>query len=251
MARHDPLEVDLLTRHSPPVWQEGGSWSHPLGTDRLGRDVGSRLLYGARVSLLIAVPAVTISVTLGTFLGLWSGYVGGSRDRIMMRLVDFQMSIPALLVAILVTAFIGTGIWTIVLFLGFWGWTGYTRLVRGQVLSIRENVYVEAAIAIWAKPLRIMMLHILPNLIASVIVLVTFFLPTIIIIESSLSYLGLGVQPPAASWGNMLADGRTLMTISPWLTYAPAGVILLTVLACNFLGDRLRDIWDPRLGGSL
>ena len=249
IGRHDPIEVSLLERLKPPAWQEGGDWKFLLGTDQLGRDIASRVIHGARISLLIAVPASLIAMALGITIGLWSAYAGGATDRFIMRWVDFQRSIPLLLVAILVMAFVGRGLLPLILFLGFWGWNDYCRVVRGQALSIQQNVYIEAARSIGCSGPRIMFKHVFPNLVASIIILATFFLPTLIIIESALSYLGLGVPQPAPSWGNMLADGRSQINTAPWLIWPAAAVLSLTVLACNMLGDWLRDTWDPRLRG--
>ncbi|MBI4234611.1 MAG: ABC transporter permease [Chloroflexi bacterium] len=249
LAPHNPIQVSLLERQIPPGWLTRGDWKFPLGTDQLGRDVLSRTIHGARISLLVAIPASLISIVLGVMSGLWAGYAGGTVDRLMMRWVDFQRAMPALLVAIVVMTFIGGGMLSLILFLGFFGWTDYARIVRGQVLSLRENVFIEAARAMGAGPFRIMFLHLLPNVVASIIILATFFIPSIIIVESSLSYLGLGVQPPQPSWGNMLADSRAQIRTAPWIMVPPAVALSLTVLASNILGDRLRDMWDPRLRG--
>jgi peptide/nickel transport system permease protein len=247
ISPHDPIEVDLTNRLTPMVWQEGGSISHIFGTDQLGRDILSRLIHGAKFSLLVAIPATLLSVSIGVGLGLWAGYAGGSIERFLMRWVDFQRSIPPLILAILVLAFIGSGILPLVLFLGFYNWIEFCRVVRGQTLSVRENVYIDAAKSIGAGPIRIVFRHMFPNVVASIIVMVTFFIPFLVIIEAILSFLGLGVQPPSPSWGNMLSGSRGIISTAPRLVLVPAVVLSLTVLAFNIFGDRLRERLDPRL----
>ena len=247
ISPHNPIEVNLTNRLTPMVWQDKGNFSNVLGTDQLGRDILSRIIHGAKYSLLVALPATFISVSIGVSLGLWAGYAGGGIDRFMMRWGDFQRSIPPLILAILVLAFIGAGIIPLVLFLGFYNWIEFCRVVRGQTLSLKENVYIEAAKSIGAGPFRIIFRHMLPNVVASIIVMVTFFIPFLVIIEAILSFLGLGVQPPSPSWGNMLAGSRGIISTAPRLVLVPSVVLCLTVLAFNLLGDRLRERLDPRL----
>ncbi len=250
-APHDPLEIDLLGILRPLPWMEGGTWSHPLGTDRLGRDVLSRAMHGARISLSIAIPATLIGATIGTVVGLYAGYKRGLVDNLIMRMVDVQGAVPLLLVAIAAIAFIGGGTWQLVALLGVWGFALYARLVRGETMSAVNNEYVTAAQALGASPTRIMFRHVLPNVLTPVIVVATVLLPQLIIIEASLSFLGIGIPKPTPSWGNMLADSRTQLQIASWLLIGPGTLMVLSVLSINLIGDRLREIWDPRLRGSV
>lgn len=247
IAPADPAAVDLRGRLKPPAWVEGGTMEHPLGTDHLGRDVFSRTLYGARVSLLVGVVATAIACTVGVVAGLVSGYFGGRVDSILMRLVDIQQSFPFLALAIAVVAVLGAGVENTMLVLGIGGWTLFARVVRGEVLSLREREYVEAARAVGVTDFRIMFWHILPNIVSPLVVLTSFVFALIIVVEASLSFIGLGIQPPASTWGLMLSEARNYLESSWWLPTFPGLAITVTVLGVNLLGDWLRDVMDPRL----
>ena len=236
----DPELIALEQRLQAP------SLSHWLGTDALGRDQLARLLHGSRITLSLALGAVLLGGVVGTGLGLVAGYTGGRWERVLMRLTDMQMALPTLLLALLVVAAMGPGIANLIIVLALTGWTRFARLVRGQVLSLREREFVLAAHAIGASPLRIMLRHLLPNLAGPLLVLATLELARVILVEAALSYLGLGVQPPAASWGRMLAEGEVYIATAWWVVVFPGLAIVATVLAINLGGDRLRDRLDPR-----
>lgn len=247
LSPHDPLDQELIERLKPPVFIEGGSPEYLLGTDKLGRDILSRIIFGARISLVLATVATTLSLILGVSIGVISGYVGGKTDDFIQRFADLWLAFPALVLFIAVIAVFGTSFLVLVLVLAIGGWVSYARVARGQVLSVKEKEYVEAARLTGASPLRIMYRHILPNVTSPLIVIFTFSVASIILIESALSFLGLGVQPPTPAWGSMLADGRELIATAWWLATFPGLAIMLTVLAVNIFGDALRDILDPRL----
>ncbi len=247
ISPQDPIKTHLLERMTPPVFAEGGTRSNLLGTDHLGRDVLSRTLFGARTSLLVAVPANAMSIVLGLVLGIFSGYKAGTKDTIIMRLVDAQSAFPFLVLAIAVLAFIGGGILTLVLFLGVAGWANYARLVRGEVLSVMTQEYITAAQAIGVSPARLMYRHILPNVLTPVLVLASLLLPHLIIVEASLSFLGLGVPLPTPSWGNMLAESRGFFEHAWWLLLGPGLFMALTVLSFNLIIDRIQELTNPRL----
>jgi len=250
IAPHDPYDQDILGRNLlPPTFLEGGRRAFVLGTDALGRDLLSRLIHGARTSLLVGVVAVAVSGTLGVGLGLVSGYYGGRIDRLLMRLAEVQLSFPFILLAIAVIAVLGAGLRNIILVLGVTGWVTYARIVRGTVLPIKTLDFVSAARALGAPDRRIIFRHILPNVMGSVAVLGTFSFAQVILAEAGLSFLGLGVQPPAPTWGGTLADGRLYLATAWWLTVFPGLAIMVTVLAINVLGDWLRDALDPRSDG--
>jgi len=247
LAPHPPGEQDLSKRLRPPAWISGSNPSHLLGTDQLGRDILSRIIYGSRVSLTVGITAVAISGTLGVLLGLIAGYYGGMADVIIMRLADVQLAFPFLLLAILIVAVVGSGLQNIIIVLGIAGWMAYARMVRGEVLSIREQEYIMAAHTIGAGDARILFRHILPNVMAPVIVIATFAVAHVIIAEAALSFLGLGVEPSIPTWGGMLADGRAYVGTAWWLATFPGLAIMLTVLGINLIGDWARDVLDPRL----
>jgi len=230
---------------------DGGSWAHPLGTDTLGRDVVSRLLYGARVSLSVGFSAVILAGTLGVALGLVSGYYGGRLDDALMRLGDVQLAFPALVLAIAVLAVVGSGLGNVVLVLGVTGWVTYARIARGETLSLRHREFVEGARALGARDTAILWRHVLPNVLPSITVVATFSVARTIIAEASLSFLGLGIPPPAPSWGAMLDEGRNYLTTGWWLALFPGLAILAVVLGINVVGDWLRDTLDPRLERGL
>jgi peptide/nickel transport system permease protein len=251
LAPADPARNDLLARLTPPAWMAGGSWQHPLGTDTLGRDVVSRLLHGARVSLIVGFSAVIVAGVLGVLLGLVSGYYGGRLDDVLMRLGDVQLAFPALVLAIAVLAVVGSGLGNVVLVLGVTGWVTYARIARGETLSLRHREFVVGARALGARDAGILWRHVLPNVLPSITVVATFSVARTIIAEASLSFLGLGIPPPAPSWGAMLDEGRNYLTTGWWLALFPGLAILAVVLGINVVGDWLRDTLDPRLERGL
>lgn len=244
---HDPARVDVLKKNQPPAFMEGGEPSYPLGTDTLGRDVWTRLVYGSRVSLLVGLTVVAIGGILGTALGLLAGFYGGWLDDGIMRLSEIQLAFPFILLAITFLAVLGAGLGNLILVLGISSWVTYARVVRGQVMSVREKEFVEAAQSIGQRNSVILRRHILPNTFAPVIVIGSFAVASTIIAEASLSYLGLGVPPSVPTWGGMIFDGREYIQEAWWLVLIPGLAIMLTVLAINVLGDWLRDYLDPRL----
>ncbi|WP_241236375.1 ABC transporter permease [Brevibacillus marinus] len=247
LAPHDPAKTNVAKRLIPPVWMENGSPDYPLGTDNLGRDVLSRILYGSQVSLLVGICAVVVAGMIGVLFGLLSGYYGGWLDALLMRTTDAFLAIPNILFMLVILAVMGPSLITLIFVLGFTNWTTYARVVRSEVLSIKERDFVRAARAVGAKDIRIIMTHILPNVISSFIVISTLSVATTIILEASLSFLGLGIQPPTVSWGGMLSDGRQYLATSWWVATFPGFAITITVLGIIFLGDFLRDILDPRM----
>lgn len=243
LAPYAPNDQDYLALTQGP----GGA--HWLGTDDLGRDVLSRLIYGSRVSLQVGIIAVGIALTIGVSLGLLAGYAGGFVDTVITRFTDAVQAFPGLILALAITAALGPGIGNAMIAIGFVSTPAIARLTRGQTLSIREREYVEAARVLGAPPLRIMARHIWPNVTAPIIVQATLLIASAIVTEASLSFLGVGVQPPTASWGAMLRTGSQYLEVAPWMGFAPGVAIFLTVLAFNFVGDGLRQALDPRLGG--
>jgi peptide/nickel transport system permease protein len=247
LAPHDPTEQDLTARLLPPAWLAGGMPGYLLGTDALGRDLLSRIIYGARISILVGFAAVAVQAGVGCLLGLASGYFGGRLDAAFMRLADIQLAIPFLVLAIAVMAVLGAGLRNVILVLGVSGWVIYGRVIRSEVLTIRVNEYIEATRALGSGSARIMFRHILPNVASSLLVISTLEVARMIIAEASLSYLGLGVQPPTPTWGGMVSDGRNWIMTSWWVSTLPGAAIFLTVLSVNVMGDFLRDRLDPRL----
>jgi peptide/nickel transport system permease protein len=248
VAPHDPERGVLIDSKKPPVWAEGGSSDYLLGTDALGRDVFTRVLYGARISLVVGITAVVLAGAIGILLGLFSGFYGGRVDDIIMRFADIQLAVPFILLAIAILAVLGQGLDKIILTLGISGWVTYGRVVRGEVMSWREKEFVEAARAAGARNMSIMFKHILPNTVASIIVIASFAVASTILAEASLSFLGLGVPPTTPTWGGMVAAGRDYIITGQWWIYTFPGIaIMLTVLAINVVGDWLRDFLDPRL----
>ena len=248
LAPYNPEVGTLAARFKPPAWQTGGSMAHLLGTDHVGRDVLSRLLFGARVSLVVGFTAVIFAGAIGTALGIISGFLGGWVDQVIMRLTDAWLALPALTFAIFLAAIVGPSMWNIVIILGAVYWTRYARVIRGEVLSLKEREFVRLAIVAGCSKWTIMRRHILPNVINSAVVLGTLMLGVVIVTEAALSFLGVGVPPPQAAWGLMLADGkRGLMVGYWWLTMLPGGCIMLLVLSANLLGDWLRVKLDPQL----
>jgi len=243
----DPLGQDLENRLKPPGWQDGAGYVHALGTDHLGRDLLARVIFGARPALLVGVAAVLISGVLGMITGLLSGYFGGRVDDVLMRLADIQLAFPFILLAIAVIGVLGPSLVTIIAVIGVSSWVIYARVVRGAVLSIREREFIQAAQALGVRDWRVLVRHILPNAFTPWLVVATLDMARVIVIESALSFLGLGVQPPTPTWGGMLADGRVYLSTAWWLATFPGLAILVAVLGINLFGDGLRDTLDPRL----
>ncbi|HYB69284.1 MAG TPA: ABC transporter permease [Candidatus Bathyarchaeia archaeon] len=247
LAPHDPLDQDVTRRLLPPAWLAGGGRGHLLGTDQLGRDILSRIIHGSRVSLVIGFLSVGVSLPVGVALGLFAGYWSGRFDDVTLRIADVQLAFPFILLAITIAGVLGPSPRNVVLILAVGGWVVYARLARSQVLSLREKEFIEAARSLGGGTGRILLRHVLPNVVSPIIVVATFAVAQMILLESSLSFLGLGVQPPTPSWGAMLNDGRAYITVAWWLTTFPGVAIMLTVLGINFVGDWLRDLLDPRL----
>jgi peptide/nickel transport system permease protein len=248
LAPHNP-EIGILSqRFKPPFWEAGGTTQYLLGTDQLGRDVLSRLIFGARISMIVGFTAVLFAGFVGTVLGIVSGYMGGWVDQVVMRLTDTWLALPALTFAIFLAAIVGPSMWNIVIILGAVYWTRYARVIRGEVLSLKEREFVRLAIVAGCSKWTIMRRHILPNVVNTAIVLGTLMLGVVIVAEASLSFLGVGVPPPEPAWGLMLADGKQgLMVGYWWLTVFPGCCIMLMVLSANILGDWLRVKLDPQL----
>jgi len=246
LAPYPPLDQDTARRLQPPLAVAAGGGRYALGTDQLGRDVLSRILFGARISLLIGFSAVAIAVPLGVAVGLIASYHGRLMDDVVMRVADVQLAFPFILLAVTVVAVLGPSVGHLIVVLGIAGWVPYARLARSEVLTLKRREFVEAARALGAGDTRIMARHVLPNVLTPVVVVGTFALANTILVESSLSFLGLGVQPPDPTWGGMLSDSREYVTAAWWLWVFPGGAILTTVLATNFVGDWLRDVLDPR-----
>ncbi|HKZ08414.1 MAG TPA: ABC transporter permease [Methylomirabilota bacterium] len=247
LAPADPVRNRLLDRLTPPMWAEGGTARHPLGTDTLGRDVLSRLLYGARVSLVVGLAAVLVAGVVGVAFGLVAGYRGGWPDDLLMRLGDIQLAFPVLLLGVAVTAVLGASLGNMILVLGASGWVTYARIARGETLSLKEREFVAAARALGAPARHVVARHLLPNVLPPLMVVTTFSVARTIIAEASLSFLGLGLPPPTPSWGAMLDEGRNYITTGWWLALFPGLAILVLVLAINLCGDWLRDALDPRI----
>ncbi len=247
LAPWDPARQMLMKRLRPPAWEARGLREHPLGTDHLGRDILSRIVYGGRISLGVGLSAVTLSALIGVSLGLLAGFHGGRADAVIMRVADVFLSIPYILLAMGVVFALGPSLLNVILVMAVTRWVQFARIVRADVLSIREREFVSGARARGNRSLRLLLRHVLPNALTPIIVVATLELAFMIIYESALSFLGLGVQPPTPTWGWMLADGRNYIATAWWLATFPGLAIMLTVLAVNLLGDWLRDTLDPRL----
>lgn len=247
IAPYDPLKGSLAKRLHPPAWQEGGSIDHPLGTDKLGRDILSRLIHGARVSLMVSMVAIFVGGILGTAVGLISGYFGGKVDALLMRLVDISLSLPTILLALVLVAAVGPSFGTVITVMVVLLWARYARLVRGETLTIRERDFIARARVAGASHTRIMVKYIFPNVINSLVVLATLQVGYVILLESALSFLGAGLPRPMPAWGLMIADGRELIVTAWWVSMLPGLAIMFTALALNLLGDWLRDHLDPKL----
>lgn len=249
IAPHDPVKQNLRNTLLPPVWMDGGSPEFLLGTDDFGRDILSRLIYGARVSIPTAGVAALFALFIGVNVGLFAGYFGGRVDTVLTGLVDIFLAFPLILIALSLAAILGPSMRNLMLVMALTGWMTYARVIRSAVFTIKDQEYVLASIALGANPARVLFRHILPNVIAPTLVLVAFSFSQFIILESALSFLGLGIPPPAPTWGRMLYEGRDFLTVSPWLITFPGIVIMITVLSANFIGDGLRDALDPKLRG--
>jgi peptide/nickel transport system permease protein len=247
ITTHDPLRGTLADRLIPPAWIEGGTWSYPLGTDKQGRDMLTRLIYGARISLAVSTITIFIGLVIGSILGLLAGYFGGWTDRVVSWLIDTFFSLPGVLLALVIVAAIGPSFATIVIILSVTIWAPFARQVRGETLSVREAEFVARAQVAGAGAGRILAKHVLPNVANTLIVMATLQVGVVIINESSLSFIGAGIPRPNPSWGVMVADGRSQILIAWWISFFPGLAILLVVLAFNLTGDWLRDFLDPKL----
>jgi peptide/nickel transport system permease protein len=245
IAPHDPLAVNIRHRLSPPAWMEGGTAAHPLGTDQVGRDLLSRMIYGGRVSLVVGVTAVLMSATIGVLLGLGAGYFGGNVDWVIMAGINVMLTFPFVLLALAVIAVLGPSLVNMIIVLGTAGWPIYARVVRAETLTIREREFVLAGRALGMSHARLMFRQILPNLVSVIVVIATLQVAQVIILESFLSFLGLGIQPPTPAWGNMLGEGRLYMLNSWWIATFPGLAIFVTTLVINLVGNALRDWLDP------
>ena len=258
VAPHDPRQGDVLDRLQPPVWvgdkvvddvvvKKGGSWDHILGTDKIGRDMLSRIIYGARVSMIVALISIASGALVGTTLGLIAGYFGGGWDNLIMRLVDIKLSIPSILLALVLVAIMGPSFATIIIVISLLLWTRYARLVRGEALRLKSQDFIARAKVAGASTPRILARHIFPNVVNTIIVLATLEIGQVILLEATLSFLGAGLPPDKAAWGLMIAEGRALIIAAWWVAFFPGLAILLTVLSMNLLGDWMRDKLDPKL----
>jgi peptide/nickel transport system permease protein len=247
VAPHDPIKGSLAARLKPPMWEKGGTSTYPLGTDKVGRDVLSRIIYGARVSLRVSLEAIIVSGVIGTTLGLLAGYFGGRIDGFIMRLVDISLGLPIILIALVFVAALGPSFATMNAVITVALWSRYARQVRGEVLSIKQRDFIARARVAGASHLRIMFRYLLPNVVNSLIVLATLQVGFVILLESSLSFLGAGIPRPTPAWGLMVADGRELIVTAWWIAMFPGLAIMLTVLSMNLVGDWLRDQLDPKL----
>ncbi len=247
VSPYDPYKQETGIRLKPPVWDPGAKEGHLLGTDQLGRDVLSRMIYGARVSLIVAAVAVFIAAVMGVGIGLLAGFYGGWIDSVLMGLTNFFLSFPHVLLAIAIMGIVGPGFTTLILVLGLTSWPIYTRIIRSEVLTIKELEFVEAARALGVREIVILFKHITPSVLNSILVTASLETARMIINEAFFSFLGLGVQPPIPSWGNMLYDGKAYIFVNHWLITLPGIAIFLTTLGFNLIGDWLRDVFDPRM----
>jgi peptide/nickel transport system permease protein len=247
LAPHDPFALDLLARLKPPFWSEGGSLTYPLGTDNVGRDILSRVIYGARVSLSVGFAAVLVGAIIGSLIGILAGYFGSWLDAILSWLINVQLSFPFTLLAIFLLATLGGGFWPVVLVLALATWVNYARIVRGQVIMVRSREFVEAAHSVGVGSFRILARYILPNTTSPIIVVASFSMAQAILTEAALSFLGVGVDSATPSWGTMLNDGRNYLQDAWWMATMPGIATALAVLAGNLCGDWLQDYTNPRL----
>lgn len=248
IAPHNPVKNSLANRLVPPVWIEGGSWKFPLGTDQMGRDVLSRIIFGARISLLIATAGTLFGTILGAMCGLLSGYLRGRLDSIMMLIVDAYIALPFIIIALSMVAILGTSLWVLILLAILSGFASYTRITRGLTMQTSEQLFVLASRSIGAGQWRILTRHLLPNVMAPIIVLTTMEMTSIVLLEASLSFLGFGIQPPTPAWGLMVSEGRDYLHTAWWVGVFPGISIMLLALSISMLGDWLRDALDPKSG---
>ena len=247
LAPHDPERSSLRDRHTPPMWMEGGSSKYVLGTDPFGSDILSRVIYGARISLLVATIVLSGGVVGGTLVGLVAGWYGRQLDELLMRIVDAMLAIPFILIALVVIIVLGQSLIIIILLLVIFSWPGFARQVRAETLSLKNEIYVDAARISGASTTRIFMRHIFPGLLSTIMVLMSLRVGGLILTESTLSFLGVGIPPPTPAWGVMVADGRTYVETAWWVSVFPGIAIMMVVISFNFFGDWLRDFLDPRL----
>lgn len=247
IAPHNPVKGSLSKRLKPPVWMQGGSIEHPLGTDKLGRDILSRVIHGSRISLMVSLVAILFAGSLGTGLGLLAGYFGGRLEAVVMRLVDISLALPTILLALVLVAAVGASFGAVITVIAVILWARYARQVRGETLSVKQHDFIARARVAGASHVRIMLRYIFPNVVNSLVVLATLQVGAVILLESTLSFLGVGIPRPAPAWGVMVADGRELVVTAWWVAMFPGLAIMLTVLSLNLLGDRLRDHLDPKL----
>jgi peptide/nickel transport system permease protein len=247
LAPHSPVEGSLGERLVPPLGMEGSKAGHPLGTDRLGRDTLSRLLYGARISLAVSVVGISLTGAAGSLIGLLAGFLGGWVETLLMRLVDISLSLPGILIAVLLSVVFEPSFTNVIIVVAFLLWPSYARLVRGETLGLKQQEFVALARIAGCSGLTIMFRHIVPNLLPSILVLATLHVGYVIVLEAALSFLGVGIPPPTPSWGVMVADGRGLIEQAWWVSILPGIAILVTVLSLNILGDWVRDRLDPKL----
>jgi peptide/nickel transport system permease protein len=245
IAPHDPYAQDLGRRLIPPIWHENGSWTHPLGTDMLGRDYLSRLIYGSRISLLIGFAVMLVSGLIGAALGIAAGYFGGRVDLVVTYLITVRLALPVILVALAVVALVGSSLWLVILVLGLLRWDRFAVVMRSATMQVRGLDYVQAAKAIGCSTPRIVLGEILPNVLSALVVVATLEMAGAILLEAALSFLGLGVQPPLPSWGLMISEAKSYMFFSAWLITLPGGALFALVLAINLLGDGVRDVTEP------
>ena len=247
LAAHSPTDGDIMRKSIPPIWMERGTWDHPLGTDRFGRDVLSRIIYGSRISLVVSLIAIGVSGSIGTVLGLISGYRGGVTDALLMRLTDVGLSLPTILIAVVLVAVSEPSFRNVILVIALLLWPRFARQMRGETLAIKEQDFVALAVVAGRSSSWIISRHIFPNVVPTLLVICTLQVGYVILLEGSLSFLGVGVPPPNPAWGLMIADGRGFLATAWWISLLPGLAMLLTVLAVNLMGDWLRDRLDPKL----
>jgi len=247
LTPHSTTQPSLADRLTPPVWQEGGAWNHPLGTDALGRDMATRLMYGGRVSMMVSIFTLAIGGGIGTAIGLVSGYFGGRIDAVFMRSADSTLAFPIILFAILLVVAVGPNMANVVVAIALVLWARYARVIRGEVLALRERDFIARARVSGCSHLRIILFHLFPNTVNTLLVLLTLQVGWVIIVEASLSFLGAGIPPPTPAWGSMVSDGREYVDTAWWVSAIPGIAIMLTVVAFNLFGDWLRDTLDPKL----
>ena len=247
LAPQSPTEGDLSAKLIPPVWMERGTWTHPLGTDRFGRDVLSRIIHGSRISLLVSLIAIGFAGTIGTALGLISGYRGGRTDTLLMRLTDVGLSLPTILIAVVMVAVSEPSFRNVILVIALLLWPRFARQIRGETLAVKEQDFVALAVVAGRSSAFIITRHIFPNVVPTLLVISTLQVGYVILLEGTLSFLGVGVPPPSPAWGLMIADGRGFLATAWWISLFPGLAMLLTVLAVNLMGDWLRDTLDPKL----